>query len=55
MSKILLSTKEASEVLGVSTSTLYRLAVAGKLRRRKITSKRTAWLYSDLLSFAESL
>jgi len=55
MSKILLNASEASDLLGISVSTLYRLTSQGLLNRRRISCNRVGWLHSDLLRFAEAL
>lgn len=55
MNKLLLSAHEASELLGISKSSLHRLTDAGKLQSKKITSRRVGWLYTDLVKFCENL
>jgi excisionase family DNA binding protein len=50
----LLRTAEACQLLGVGRSTLYRLARAGKLRRKKLPgSNIVRWARRDLVRFSE--
>lgn len=51
MEKLLLNADEASYVLGISKSTLFRLTKAKKITRLQLSDGRVAWAKSELLSF----
>ena len=51
MEKLLLNADEASYVLGISKSTLFRLTKAKKITRLQLSDGRVAWAKSELLRF----
>ena len=51
MEKLLLNADEASYVLGISKSTLFRLTKAKKISRLKLSNGRVAWEKSEILKF----
>ena len=51
MEKLLLNADEASYVLGISKSTLFRLTKAKKITRLQLSDGRVAWAKSELLKF----
>ena len=53
MEKLLLNADEASYVLGISKSTLFRLTKAKKIIRLQLSDGRVAWAKSDILKFIE--
>ena len=51
MEKLLLNADEASHILGISKSTLFRLTRANKINKINISQKRVAWSKEDILKF----
>ena len=51
MEKLLLNANEASHILGISKSTLFRLTRANKINKINISQKRVAWSKEDILKF----
>ena len=51
MEKLLLNADEASYLLGISKSTLYRLTNASKLRKVNLSKRRVAWTTASILQF----
>ena len=51
MEKLLLNADEASYVLGISQSTLFRLTKAKKISRLQLSDGRVAWSKSEILKF----
>ena len=54
MEKLLLNADEASYVLGISKSTLFRLTKAQKISRLRLSDGRVAWAKSEILKFINS-
>lgn len=51
MEKLLLNADEASHILGISKSTLFRLTRANKINKINISEKRVAWPKTELIRF----
>ena len=51
MEKLLLNADDASYVLGISKSTLFRLTKAKKISRLQLSDGRVAWAKSEILKF----
>ena len=51
MEKLLLNANEASHILGISKSTLFRLTRANKINKINISEKRVAWPKTELIKF----
>ena len=51
MEKLLLNADEASHILGISKSTLFRLTRANKINKINISEKRVAGSKEDILQF----
>ena len=51
MEKLLLNADEASHILGISKSTLFRLTRANKISKINISEKRVAWPKTELIRF----
>lgn len=51
MEKLLLNADEASYILGISKSTLFRLTRANKINKINISEKRVAWPKAELIRF----
>ena len=51
MEKLLLNANEASHILGISKSTLFRLTRANKINKINVSEKRVAWSKTELMRF----
>ena len=51
MERLIYNSHEASQLLGISRSTLLRLTAANKLRKISISSRRVGWAHSELLRY----
>ena len=49
-----LNAHQASDMLGISKATLYRLTAQGHLKKVRISSRRVGWLSQDLETFIEN-
>ena len=51
MKRLIYDSKEASELLGISRSTLHRLTKNKKLSKVQISDRRVGWSHSELIRF----
>ena len=51
MERLIYNSREASQLLGISRSTLLRLTKANALRKVNISSRRVGWAHSELLRY----
>ena len=49
--RLVYNSREASQLLGISRSTLLRLTAANKLQKVSISSRRVGWAHSELLRY----
>ena len=54
MKRLVYNSQEASQLLGISQSTLLRLTAANKLRKINISNRRVGWAHSELLRYVEA-
>ncbi len=53
MNQLVYNAKDASTLLGISKSTLFRLTELKKLRKIKISNRRVGWTHSELIRFVK--
>ena len=51
MERLIYNSQEASQLLGISRSTLLRLTKANALCKVKISSRRIGWTHNELLRY----
>ena len=51
MNQLVYNAKDASTLLGISKSTLFRLTELKKLRKIRISKRRIGWTHSELIRF----
>ena len=51
MERLIYNSREASQLLGISRSTLLRLTKANALCKVKISSRRIGWTHNELLRY----
>ncbi len=53
MNQLVYNAEDASTLLGISKSTLFRLTELKKLRKIKISKRRIGWTHSELIRFVK--
>ena len=53
MNQLIYNAEDASTLLGISKSTLFRLTELKKLRKIKISNRRVGWTHSELIRFVK--
>ena len=51
MNQLVYNAEDASTLLGISKSTLFRLTELKKLRKIRISKRRIGWAHSELIRF----
>ena len=51
MNQLVYNAEDASTLLGISKSTLFRLTELKKLRKIKVSNRRVGWTHSELIRF----
>ena len=51
MERLIYNSREASQLLGISRSTLLRITKVNALRKVNISSRRVGWKHSELLRY----
>ena len=53
MNQLIYNAEDASNLLGISKSTLFRLTEVKKLKKIKISKRRIGWTHSELIRFVK--
>ena len=53
MNQLVYNAEDASTLLGISKSTLFRLTELKKLRKIKVSNRRVGWTHSELIRFVK--
>ena len=54
MTRLIYNSREASQLLSISRSTLLRLTAANKLKKVSISNRRVGWAHSELVRYIQA-